>query len=72
MWHLQVIRGDELSQRSENNSVRLRKIRPLRGLVMDTNGQVLVDNQPSFDIVFMPNRSRNIQDMAKKLKNLYE
>jgi penicillin-binding protein 2 len=39
---------------------------------MDTNRQVLVDNQPSFDIVFMPNRSRNIQDMAKKLKNLYE
>jgi penicillin-binding protein 2 len=72
MWHLQVIRGDELSQRSENNSVRLRKIRPLRGLVMDTNGHVLVDNQPSFDIVFMPNRSRNTQDTEKKLKILYE
>lgn len=72
MWHLQVIRGDELSQRSENNSVRLRKIMPLRGLVMDTNGQVLVDNQPSFDIVFMPNRSRNVQDTEKKLRNLYE
>jgi len=61
-----------LSQRSENNSVRLRKIRPLRGLVMDTNGQVLVDNQPSFDIVFMPNRSRKVQDTEKKLKTLYE
>ena len=72
MWHLQVIRGDELSQRSENNSVRLRKIRPLRGLIMDTNGQVLVDNQPSFDIVFMPNRSRSVQDTEKKLRNLYE
>jgi penicillin-binding protein 2 len=72
MWHLQVIREDELSQRSENNSVRLRKIRPLRGLIMDTNRQVLVDNQPSFDIVFMPTRSSNTQDMEKKLKNLYE
>ena len=72
MWHLQVIRGDELSQRSENNSVRLRKIRPLRGLIMDTNGQVLVDNQPSFDIVFMPNRSKSVQDTEKKLRNLYE
>lgn len=72
MWHLQVIRGDELSQKSENNSVRLRKVRPLRGLILDTNGQVLVDNQPSFDIVFMPNRSRNIQDVTKKLKHYYE
>ena len=72
MWHLQVIRGDELSQRSENNSVRLRKIRPLRGLIMDTYGQVLVDNQPSFDILFMPSRARNIQDVTRKLKKLYE
>jgi len=72
MWHLQIIRGEELSQKSENNSVRLRKVRPLRGLILDTNGQVLVDNQPSFDIVFMPNRSTNIQDMTKKLKHYYE
>jgi penicillin-binding protein 2 len=70
MWHLQVIRGDELTERSENNSVRLRKIKPLRGLIMDTNGYVMVDNQPSFDIVFVPNRARNIQDVASKLKNL--
>jgi penicillin-binding protein 2 len=72
MWYLQVIRGGELSLRSENNSVRLRKIRPLRGLVMDTNGQILVDNQPSFDIIFMPNHARKIQDAAIKLKTLYD
>jgi penicillin-binding protein 2 len=70
MWHLQVIRGDELRQRSENNSVRLRKIKPLRGLMLDTNGQVLVDNQPSFDIIFVPTRARNIDDVAGKLRNL--
>jgi len=70
MWHLQVFRGDELRQKSENNSVRLRKIKPLRGLILDTNGQVLVDNQPSFDIIFVPNRSRNIDNVAYKLKNL--
>ncbi len=70
MWHLQIVRGDELRQRSENNSVRLRKIKPLRGLILDTNGQVLVDNQPSFDIIFEPNRARNIDDVAYKLKNL--
>lgn len=70
MWHLQVIRGDELRQKSENNSVRLRKIKPLRGLILDTNGQVLVDNQPSFDIVFVSNRTRNINDVVSRLKDL--
>jgi penicillin-binding protein 2 len=70
MWHLQIVRGDELRQRSENNSVRLRKIKPLRGLILDTNGQVLVDTQPSFDIKFEPNRARIIYNLAYKIKNL--
>jgi penicillin-binding protein 2 len=41
-----VIKGDELRQRSENNSVRLRKIKPPRGLIMDEDRRILVDNQP--------------------------
>lgn len=72
MWYLQVIKGDELRQRSENNSVRLRKIKSMRGLIMDTRRQVLVDNQPSFDLVFVPNRSRDINKTIEKVKALYE
>ncbi len=40
LWYLQIIKGDELKQRSENNAVRFRKIQPLRGLIMDHNGDV--------------------------------
>lgn len=47
MAYLQIIKGDDFRQRSENNSVRLRKIRPPRGIIMDANRQVLVENQPS-------------------------
>jgi penicillin-binding protein 2 len=72
MWYLQVIKGDELRQRSENNSVRLRKIKSMRGLIMDTRRQVLVDNQPSFDLVFVPNRSRDVNKIIEKVKALYE
>ena len=69
--YLQIVRGDEFRQKSENNSVRLRKIRPPRGLIMDVNRQVLVENQPSFDIFFAPNRIRDIESVIKKLKELY-
>jgi penicillin-binding protein 2 len=72
LWYLQVIKGDELRQRSENNSVRLRKIKSMRGLIMDTRRQVLVENQPSFDLVFVPNQSRNINNTIEKVKALYE
>ena len=71
MWYLQVIEGDELRQRSENNSVRLRKIKPMRGLIMDEDRRVLVDNQPSFDIVFIPNRTKDIRTVIDKIKELY-
>lgn len=56
LWYLQVIKGPELRQRSENNSVRLRKINSLRGMILDTSGNILVDNQTSFDLIFIPNR----------------
>ena len=71
LWYLQVIKGDELRQRSENNSVRLRKIKPMRGLIMDEGRRILVDNQPSFDIVFIPNRTKDIQKVIDKIKELY-
>jgi penicillin-binding protein 2 len=71
LWYLQIIKGDDLRQRSENNSVRLRKIKQLRGLIMDADGHVLVDNRPSFDILFVPNRIRKIHDVVKRLSYLY-
>jgi penicillin-binding protein 2 len=71
MWYLQVIKGDELRQRSENNSVRLRKIKPMRGLIMDAERRVLVDNQPSFDLVFIPNRTKEVNKVFEKIRTLY-
>ncbi|MCX5821486.1 MAG: penicillin-binding transpeptidase domain-containing protein, partial [Deltaproteobacteria bacterium] len=71
LWYVQVIKGDELRQRSENNSVRLRKIKPMRGLIMDDGRRVLVDNQPSFDIVFVPNRTKDIRKVTETIKGLY-
>jgi len=71
MWFLQVIEGSELRQRSESNSVRLRKIKPMRGLIMDRDRRVLVDNQPSFDMVFIPNQTKDIRTVIDKITALY-
>lgn len=72
LWYLQVIKGDEMKQKSENNSVRFRKILPLRGLIMDRNRQVLVDNRPSFDIVYMPRKGKRSDIIIEKLKEFYK
>ncbi len=72
LWYLQVIKGDDFKQRSENNSVRFRKIMPLRGLIMDRNRHVVVDNHPSFDILYMPSRGKDPERLIEKLKELYK
>lgn len=71
LWYLQVIKGEELRQRSENNSVRLRKIQSMRGLILDAGRQVLVDNQPSFDLIFVPDRTRDVNTTLEKIRTLY-
>lgn len=71
LWHLQIIKGDDLRQRSENNSVRLRKLKPMRGLILDADRKVMVDNQPSFDLIFVPNRTKDAQTIVEKIRSLY-
>jgi len=72
LWYLQIIKGDELKQRSENNAVRFRKIQPLRGLIMDHNGVVIVDNRPSFDVLYLPARGVDHEDLILKLREIYK
>jgi penicillin-binding protein 2 len=72
LWHLQIIKGEELKQRSENNAVRFRKIQPLRGLVMDRNGRVIAENRPSFDVLYMPTKGANPDLLVQKIKDIYK
>jgi len=72
LGYLQIIKGAEFKQKSENNSVRFRNIKPLRGLIMDRNGAVLVDNKPSFDVIYMPNKNKVNELSVEKLKQLYQ
>ncbi len=72
LWYLQIIKSEILKQKSENNSVRLLKIQPLRGLIKDRNGIVLVDNRPSFDVLYMPNKGKDHAIVIEKLENMYK
>lgn len=71
LWYLQIIKGDELKQRSENNAVRFRRIQPLRGLILDHNGFVIVDNRPSFDVLYLPARGVDHEALLAKLRDIY-
>src|SRR5438477_5023369 len=54
LWYLQVERGAQMRYYSEKNRIRPVRVSAPRGVVYDRNGEILVDNRPSFDVVFVP------------------
>jgi penicillin-binding protein 2 len=67
VFHLQVIQGAELRRLSQNNCIRLRTIDPPRGLIFDRNGNLLVDNRPSFDLGFIVKDAKPVDETLKRL-----
>ncbi len=54
LWQLQIVEGENFRSLSENNRLRLKRTPPLRGVIYDRQGRVLVDNRPSFNVVLVP------------------
>src|SRR5262249_8728721 len=67
LWFLQVMQGTEMRTLSGDNRIRLVRVPGARGVVYDRNGQILIDNRPSFDVVFVPEDARRRQVMVTNL-----
>ena len=65
--YLQVIMGDEYRRLSLNNSIRLQSIDPPRGRLYDRNGDLLVDNRPSFDVNITLKDAEPLEQTLEKL-----
>lgn len=50
-WNLQIVRGDEFAEIARENYLRDERLRAPRGLIVDRDGRVLADNEPSFALV---------------------
>lgn len=67
LWFLQIVNGPRYRIQSENNRIHLQKIPPFRGMIFDRNGELLVDNRPSYHLYVIP---EDIQDRTQLLANL--
>lgn len=67
LFYLQVIKGNEFRQLSENNSIRLQNTEAPRGLIFDRKGKLLVDNRPSFDLSIIVKDAKPIARTIEKL-----
>lgn len=54
LWYLQIIVGQELRNYSEKNRVKESLIQAPRGLILDREGRILVENIPVYTAVISP------------------
>lgn len=64
LWLLQIIQGQELRQYSERNRVKEVKRPAPRGLILDREGRVLVDNLPGFEATISPQYAKGLKETA--------
>jgi penicillin-binding protein 2 len=70
--YLQLIKGEEFRRLSETNCVRLKSIKPSRGLIFDRHGQLLVDNRPAFDLMIVREDAGSVPDTVSLLSSLIQ
>jgi len=67
LWYLQIIRGTEFKRFSEQNQIKEEKIPAPRGMIMDRNGEILVDSLPAFHVVLTPQYISSLDRVATDL-----
>jgi penicillin-binding protein 2 len=65
LWYLQIISGNELREFSEKNRIKQNKITAPRGLMLDRDGKVLVENLPGFEAILSPQYIESLEGLAK-------
>jgi penicillin-binding protein 2 len=70
LLYLQVIRHDYYLELSQGNRVRQDPIPASRGLILDRNGRVLVDNEPAFQLELIPEQTPDLPDTLQRLADL--
>ncbi len=69
---IQFVQGQGLQARADANRFRLVEVRGQRGVMYDRNGELLVRNRPSFDIVAIPANLPSDNDEARAVLELLE
>lgn len=70
LWYLQIIKTDEYRAMSENNRLRFLPVAASRGALMDCNGEVLVNNRPSFSLAIIPQEVGDVPTTLDRLAAL--
>jgi len=72
LFQLQVYQRNIYLQHSEQNRIRRLQLQPTRGVIYDRNGEVLVDNRPSYSLSAIPYECSKNDSMLNRLSYLLQ
>ena len=67
LFFLQVVRFEELSTQSDDNRILVQPIPPPRGLIYDTNGELLALNKPSHILSIVREYTKDLDDLLAQI-----
>lgn len=70
LWNIQILNGAEYLDMARKNRVRVVRMRAPRGPIYDRDGDLLVDNRPSFDVEVIPEDVTDMEATEECLSRL--
>jgi penicillin-binding protein 2 len=67
---LQIVQGEYFLHLAEQNRIRKRPIKSLRGTILDRNGHVLADNRPAYTLKAIPEDLPSLKTLESGLRRL--
>ena len=72
LFYLQIYKGEEYRGFSERNVLRVLDLPAPRGRIFDRNGEKVLYNKPSFNIMVFPKEITDAEGLAKKLAEIID
>jgi len=70
LYYLQVVLYDKYKRLSEDNRIRILRVKAQRGFIKDKDGEILVKNAPSYNLSVIREDTKNLDMLLDKLKNV--
>jgi penicillin-binding protein 2 len=67
LYVLQIARGEEFAEKSQENFVKELRIPASRGMILDRHGRALVDERPSYDVFLTPAFCKSCDETIARL-----
>ena len=72
IFYLQIIKFESYSSLAKNNSLKIVPIAPIRGQILDVNGEVLAENKLVYTLEINPKDKPDLNKIKQKLINIVE